>query len=89
MTLRNVAALLALALPGLACAPFDWSYPDSTSPASEATPTENAHSASIADVHLEQESPDTATVRTAGFSTRITIDVNPERNLIKQGPRAA
>ena len=37
----------------------------------------------------EQESPDTATVRTAGFSTRITIDVNPERNLIKQGPRAA
>ena len=45
--------------------------------------------ASIADVHLEQESPDTATVRTAGFSTRITIDVNPERNLIKQGPRAA
>lgn len=46
-------------------------------------------SASIADVHLEQESPDTETVRTAGFSTRVTIDVNPERNLIKQGPRAA
>lgn len=46
-------------------------------------------SASIADVHLEQESPDTATVRTAGVSTRVTIDVNPERNLIKQGPRAA
>lgn len=45
--------------------------------------------ASIADVHIEQESPDTATVRTAGFSTRITIDVNPERNLIKHGPRAA
>lgn len=46
-------------------------------------------SASIADVHIEQQSPDTATVRTAGFQTRVTIDVNPERNLLKPGPRAA
>ena len=46
-------------------------------------------SASVADVHIEQESPDSAAVRTGDFQTRITIDVNPERNLIKHGLRAA
>lgn len=46
-------------------------------------------SASVADVHIEQDSPRTAVIRTAGFQYRATIDVSAERNLIDAAGRAA
>ena len=42
----------------------------------------NRGSASVADVHLEQDSTTTAVIRTAEFRYRAHIDVQPERNLI-------
>jgi hypothetical protein len=38
--------------------------------------------ASVADVHLEQDSNNTAVIRTADFRYRLHIDVQAERNLI-------
>jgi type VII secretion protein EccE len=47
-------------------------------------------SASVADVHLEQDSNTTAVIRTAEFQYRIHIDVRAERSqIIASGPRAA
>ena len=43
-------------------------------------------SASVADVHVEQDSPRTAVVRTADFQYRAHIDVSAERNLIGTPP---
>ncbi|MCB9722527.1 MAG: hypothetical protein H6748_00605 [Spirochaetaceae bacterium] len=58
MTLRNVAALLALALPGLACAPFDWSYPDSTSPATAAPVAESLRTGDVAPLYALESAED-------------------------------
>ncbi|TDO06490.1 type VII secretion protein EccE [Mycobacterium sp. BK086] len=44
-------------------------------------------SASVADVHLEQESASSAVIRTAEFTHRVIIDVEPERNV--SSPRRA
>jgi type VII secretion protein EccE len=44
-------------------------------------------SASVADVHLEQESAASAVIRTAEFTHRVIIDVEPERTL--SSPRRA
>jgi type VII secretion protein EccE len=41
-----------------------------------------AGSASVADVHLEQDSTSTAVIRTSEFRYRVHIDVQPERNLV-------
>jgi hypothetical protein len=46
-----------------------------------------AGSASVADVHLEQDSATTAVIRTAEFQYRVHIDVDAERNLIGARPR--
>ncbi|MDV3133315.1 type VII secretion protein EccE [Mycobacterium sp. 29Ha] len=43
--------------------------------------------ASVADVHFEQDSARTAVIRTADFQSRININVESERNLIKWRPR--
>jgi hypothetical protein len=43
-------------------------------------------SASVADVHVEQDSPRTAVIRTADFQYRATIDLSAERNLIGTPP---
>jgi type VII secretion protein EccE len=44
------------------------------------------NSASVADVHVEQDSPRTAVIRTADFQYRANIDVSAERNLIGTPP---
>ena len=43
--------------------------------------------ASVADVHLEQDSRDTAVIRTAEFRYRLHIDVTKERNDIAASSR--
>jgi|GEM_PF-728854 len=42
-----------------------------------------ARAASTADIHLAQDGAAEAVARTGGFSTRVIIDVTPERNLLK------
>lgn len=42
-----------------------------------------SRAASTADVHLAQDGPAEAVARTGWFSTRVIIDVTPERNLLK------
>ena len=42
-----------------------------------------SQAASTADIHLAQDGPAEAVARTGGFSTRVIIDVTPERNLLK------
>ena len=46
-----------------------------------------AGSASVADVHLEQDSARSAVIRTAEFTHRVLIDVEPERAM--SAPRRA
>jgi hypothetical protein len=46
-----------------------------------------AGTASVADVHFEQDSARTAVIRTADFQSRMNINVEAERNLIKWRPR--
>jgi hypothetical protein len=46
-------------------------------------------SASVADVHLEQDSNTTAVIRTAEFQYRIHIDVRAERSQINASGRRA
>lgn len=43
--------------------------------------------ASVADVHFEQDSPRTAVIRTNDFQYRIHINLDPERNTLKWRPR--
>ena len=43
--------------------------------------------ASVADVHLEQDSSETAVIRTAEFRYRLHIDVSKERNDIAAASR--
>jgi transglutaminase-like putative cysteine protease len=43
--------------------------------------------ASVADVHFEQDSAGTAVIRTADFQYRIRINLDQERNMIKWRPR--
>jgi hypothetical protein len=45
--------------------------------------------ASVADVHFEQDSARTAVIRTADFQYRIRINLDQERNMIKWRPRRA
>ena len=49
----------------------------------------SAGTASVADVHLEQDSNSTAVVRTAEFRYRVQIDVKSERNEIAATTRRA
>jgi type VII secretion protein EccE len=49
----------------------------------------NPGTASVADVHLEQDSTSTAVIRTAEFRYRLHIDVNSERNDITAAARRA
>jgi type VII secretion protein EccE len=51
--------------------------------------TVTAGTASVADVHIEQDSTGTAVVRTADFQTRIRINVDAERNMINWPRRGA
>lgn len=46
-------------------------------------------SASVADVHLEQDSATTAVIRTTEFSYRLTVDLRAERNQINASTRRA
>jgi len=46
-----------------------------------------AGTASVADVHFEQDSARTAVIRTADFQSRMNINVEAERNLIRWRPR--
>ena len=46
-----------------------------------------AGTASVADVHFEQDSARTAVIRTADFQYRIHINLEPERNMLKWRPR--
>ena len=46
-----------------------------------------AGTASVADVHFEQDSARTAVIRTADFQYRIRINLEPERNMLKWRPR--
>jgi hypothetical protein len=41
------------------------------------------HAASTADIHFAQDGPAEALARTGSFSTRVIIDLTPERNLLK------
>lgn len=45
-----------------------------------------ARTASVADVHLEQDSPSTAVIRTAAFTYRVNIDLSSERDLMRTLP---
>lgn len=47
----------------------------------------NPGTASVADVHLEQDSNSTAVIRTAEFRYRLHIDVQSERNDIAAAAR--
>jgi hypothetical protein len=47
----------------------------------------DAGTASVADVHFEQDSARTAVIRTADFQYRIHINLDQERNMIKWRPR--
>ncbi|MBN3459467.1 type VII secretion protein EccE [Mycobacterium sp. DSM 3803] len=46
-----------------------------------------ARAASVADVHMEQDSPNTCGIRTAAFSYRERIDLSAERDLLRTQPR--
>lgn len=46
-----------------------------------------AHTASVADVHVEQDSADTCVIRTAEFTHRLNCDLSTERNLIRTQKR--
>jgi type VII secretion protein EccE len=46
-----------------------------------------AGTASVADVHFEQDSARTAVIRTADFQYRIHVNLDQERNMIKWRPR--
>ena len=62
-----------------------WSYDDvdvAGPPAAVTVRTVAAGTASVADVHIEQDSARTAVIRTAEFQTRIRINVDAERNMI-------
>jgi type VII secretion protein EccE len=48
-----------------------------------------AESASSADIHLKQEGPDHAVLRTWAIADRLRIDVAEERRLVTTGPRRA
>ena len=48
-----------------------------------------AGTASVADVHFEQDSARTAVIRTADFQYRIHVNLDQERNMIKWRPRRA
>ena len=61
---------------------YDRVHPDGPVPAITVRAVEPG-TASVADVHLEQDSPDTAVIRTAEFQYRVYIDVYTERNLIR------
>jgi hypothetical protein len=46
-------------------------------------------SASGADIHIEQDGPGTAVIRTWAIQYRLRIDVDHERRLTARGPRRA
>ncbi|CQD25046.1 hypothetical protein BN970_06844 [Mycolicibacterium conceptionense] len=46
-----------------------------------------ARTASVADVHLEQDSENTYVIRTAEFTHRLNSDLSTERNLIRTQKR--
>ncbi|WP_101953415.1 type VII secretion protein EccE [Mycobacterium intracellulare] len=51
--------------------------------------TVDKRSASGADIHIEQESPGVAVIRTWAFQYRLRINLDYERRLIEAGPRRA
>lgn len=66
---------------------YDYANAPSSSGAAITMRTVPAGTASVADVHFEQDSARTAVIRTAEFQSRININVEAERNLIKWRPR--
>jgi type VII secretion protein EccE len=63
---------------------------DATAPRASITMSSvKAGTASVADVHFEQDSARTAVIRTADFQYRIHVNLDQERNMIKWRPRRA
>ncbi|POX22450.1 hypothetical protein C3464_23970, partial [Serratia marcescens] len=51
--------------------------------------TVDKRSASGADIHIEQEGPGAAVIRTWAFQHRLRINLDYERRLLEGGPRRA